>query len=163
LERAVIERAFAAGCERFGFRLVHYSIQSNHLHLLAEARDARALTRGMQGLLVRVAKALNRAWRRKGRVVADRFHARAMTSPREVRSALLYVLHNARRHGLRYSGVDAYSSGPWFDGWVEERTQPARAPPTAGAARTWLLRMGWRRRGRIGIGEAPQRGRAHHS
>src|SRR5688572_19214074 len=57
--RRALERAFASGSERFGFRLIHYSIQSTHLHLIVEAADARALSRGMQGLSIRVARALN--------------------------------------------------------------------------------------------------------
>ena len=58
--RAAIERSFRAAGERFGFRLAHYSLQSNHVHLIAEASDRTSLSRGMQGLLVRVARALNR-------------------------------------------------------------------------------------------------------
>ena len=69
-EYRVLRGAFAKGCERFGFRLVHYSVQGDHLHLIAEAKDRRALSRGMQGLLVRVAKGLNKLWSRKGSVSA---------------------------------------------------------------------------------------------
>ena len=152
--RHAIERAFSSGAERFGFRLTQYSIQSNHLHLVAEAGDRRALSRGMQGLLVRVARAVNRLWRRMGSVFADRYHARQLRTPREVRTALVYVLHNARHHGVGVSGVDAYSSGPWFDGWKHARTR-LRAFPVA-LARTWLLRIGWRRHGLIGLDECPR-------
>ena len=70
--------ALAAGRERFGFRLVHFSVQSNHLHLIAEAQDSRALALGMQGLSVRVARAVNRALARRGRLFADRYHCRAL-------------------------------------------------------------------------------------
>jgi REP element-mobilizing transposase RayT len=154
-ERAVLEHAFERGADRFGFRLVHYSIQSNHLHLVAEARDRRALARGMQGLLVRVAKALNKLWGRRGSVFADRYHARILRTPREVRCALVYVLQNARHHGIHGHGPDEYSSGPWFDGWTSRIAPPARASPTV-AARTWLLRVGWRRHRLIGIDEAPK-------
>jgi putative transposase len=152
--RLVVSQAFAAGCERFGFRLNQFSLQSNHMHLIAEARDSRALSRGMQGLLVRVARALNRLWERRGSVFSDRFHARALRTPREVRSALLYVLQNARHHGLRLVGIDPYSSGPWFDGW---QIALARVPGDAGPpATTWLLREGWRRHGLIAVGECPR-------
>jgi REP element-mobilizing transposase RayT len=154
--RAALERAFSAGCERFGFMLAHYSIQTTHLHLIAEARDRRALSRGMQGLLVRAARALNRVWARKGSVFSDRHHARALRSPREVRRALMYVLHNARHHGLRVVGVDAFSSGPWFDGWTHRMIASKRASPLA-AAKTWLLRLGWRRHGLLGVNATPGR------
>ena len=153
--RARIERAFSLGGDRFGFRLNQFSLQSNHLHLIVEAEDRLALTRGMKGIAVRVARALNRLWKRRGRVFADRFHSRPLSTPREVRSALVYVLQNARHHGLRVMGVDPYSSGPWFDGW---RQGIVHASPGPGAgAMSWLLREGWRRHGLIGIEENPWR------
>jgi len=103
----VLMRAtLAAGADRFGFRLIEYSIQSNHLYFIAEAQDEIALARGMKGLLVRVAKALNRAWERTGRVGGDRYHARVLKTPREVRNALVYVLQNAQKHGARIFGID---------------------------------------------------------
>jgi hypothetical protein len=149
----VISQVFAAGRDRFGFRLNQFSIQSNHLHLIAEADGSRALSRGMQGLLVRTARALNRLWKRRGSVFSDRFHARALRTPREVRSALLYVLHNARHHGLGLLGIDPYSSGLWFDGW---RSAIVRIPGNPECrATTWLLREGWRRHGLIAIAECP--------
>ena len=64
------------GREPIRVPVIEYSIQSNHLHFVAEAQDEIALARGMKGLLVRVAEALNRAWERTGRVVGDRYHAR---------------------------------------------------------------------------------------
>ncbi len=152
--RRSIERAFAAGADRFGFRLTQYSLQSNHVHLLAEASDRRALSRGMQGLLIRVARALNRLWRRLGAVFADRYHARQLRTPREVRAALVYVLHNARHHGLAVTSIDAFSSGPWFDGWTSAMTPRGRSPVVR--ARAWLLRFGWMRHGPIRIEECPR-------
>ena len=157
--RNSIAGAFAAGRDRFGFRLTHFSLQSNHLHLIGEADDHRALSRGMQGLLVRIARALNALWNRSGSVFADRFHSRHLRTPREVRAALVYVLNNVLHHGNTRLGMDPYSSGAWFDGW---RTKLARAldlPPILASARTWLLREGWLRHGRIGFGEGPVRRR----
>ena len=154
---AALRTAFAAGCERFGFRLVQYSVQREHMHLMAEAKDRRALARGMQGLLIRVAKALNRLWERRGSVFGDRYHDRVLRTPREVRSCLAYVLNNARRHALRLAqGVDLYSSGCWFDGWKEQlRPRGVPAPRPVAAARTWLLETGWRRAGLVGVTEVP--------
>jgi len=153
--REALLRAFSAGCERFGFRLAHYSIQSTHLHFIVEACDALALSRGMKGLLVRMARALNRIWARKGSVFFDRYHARALQTPREVRHALLYVLHNGRHHGQSYTGVDVCSSGPWFDGWAHGSFTTTRASPCA-PAQTWLLQVGWKRHGLIGVHESPR-------
>jgi REP element-mobilizing transposase RayT len=166
-----VRGALAEGQERFGFRLVHFSVQSNHVHLLAEAADRRALLRGMQGLAIRVARAVNGALSHAGRVFADRYHARALTTPRAAYFALRYVLLNARKHqrSLRSpraaveaelpSGfVDPGSSAPWFDGFSRPvelafgaasarrrwRACSERAAPVV-PARTWLLRRGARR------------------
>ena len=111
-----LERALRAGRERFGFRLVHFAVLSNHVHLVAEAEGERSLSRGMQGLAVRLARAANRAVGRTGAVFAERYHARALRTPREVLNALAYVLGNARRHGvwLRRGALDPCSSGRWF-------------------------------------------------
>ena len=154
----VLRAAFAKACERFGFRLVHYSVQGNHIHMIVEAKDRRALSRGMQGLLVRIARGLNKLWQRKGSVFADRYHDRILKTPREVRHALAYVLHNARRHGIKLrQAFDRFSSGAWFDGWKEKvvvRGLEGVVRPVA-AAVTWLLREGWRRHRLIGVGEMP--------
>ena len=93
-----LSRAFWGGANRFGFRLVHYSVQGNHVHLLVEAKDEKALSRGMKGLGVRVAKGLNRVMRRQGKVLDDRYHGHILRTPTEVRRARDYLLQNARRH-----------------------------------------------------------------
>jgi REP element-mobilizing transposase RayT len=148
----------AAACDRVGFRIVHYSVQGNHLHLIIEATDAASMTRGMQGLAIRIAKTLNRLWQRTGSVFRDRYHSHVLRTPREVRHALCYVLHNAKKHGLRIlDGLDRFASGAWFDGWKERFTvsnRPAVTP--VAAARTWLLRAGWRRHGLVSLAELPR-------
>jgi hypothetical protein len=150
-------------CERGRFRLVEYSIQTNHVHLIVEAASAFDLASGMKSLGSRLARAVNRVLRRRGRVLADRFHLHVLRTPREVRSAIAYVLLNARRRaaklGRRLMGtprIDPASSGRWFGGW---RTRPAAGaaqdPPAVALARTWLLRIGWRRAGPIEPSEVP--------
>ena len=152
--RRALERVIACASDRLGARVVHYSIQSNHVHFVIEAASRVALSRAMLGLQVRLARALNELWRRAGAVLADRYHARILSTPREVRNALVYVLHNARHHGLRVVGVDPFSSGAWFDGWRELAARATRASPCATAA-TWLLSVGWCRAGYIGVAESP--------
>jgi REP element-mobilizing transposase RayT len=156
---AVLRAAFAAGCDRGGFRLVHYSVQGNHLHLIVEATDRQCLSRGLQGLLIRVARALNRLWQRRGRLFADRYHDHILRTPREVRHALAYVLNNARRHGLRLAqALDYFASGWWFDGWRERLaiTGLAEVEQPVARARTWLLQVGWRRYGLLVPQEVPR-------
>ena len=119
----VLRTAMYDGAARFGFRLVHYAVMGNHVHLIVEAQDRRALSRGMQGLGVRMARALNRVMGRTGRVVSDRYHAHILETPSEVRRARHYLLTNARHHyGHAAATVDRYAS-----------REPLAAP------RTWLL------------------------
>jgi REP element-mobilizing transposase RayT len=169
---AQIERTFAVGCQRPDFRLVHYSLQGNHAHLLVEAQNPDALGRGMMAIGSRLARAVNRVAARRGRVLADRYHVRLLATPKEVRNALRYVLLNARRHaskaraplthGARRIGLDRASSARWFDGWKraksrtggEDRT-PAANPPPVARARTWLLTTGWRRQGLLDPADVP--------
>src|SRR5262245_34894758 len=47
----------ARGSQR-GFRLTHFSVQTDHLHLIVEATSREALIRGLQGLAGRTALAL---------------------------------------------------------------------------------------------------------
>ena len=159
-----IERTFASGCARPGFRLVHYSLQSNHAHLIVEAVDRDALGRGMKAIAARLARAVNRVAARSGRVLADRYHHHVLETPRQVRNALRYVLLNARRHaataGAKLIGavrLDPASSARWFDGWKKEKLEEVVREGPEGAlersavarARTWLLAVGWRRWGLI--------------
>jgi len=164
----VVQRCIRAGGHKATFRVVHFNLLSNHVHLIVEAGDATQLARGMQGLEVRLARRLNRALERKGKLFAERYHARSLRTPREVRNAIRYVLLNARHHaaarGERLSRywIDPFSSAPWFDGWtrnivareallVELRAQ---SPPTA-APTVWLLVEGWRRGGLIDLADLP--------
>jgi hypothetical protein len=103
-------------------------VQRDHLHLIVEAEDTRSLSRAMQGLSVRIAKALNRALGRKGKVFADRFHDRVLTSPKQVRHALAYVLCNARKHGV--APPIRGGAGP---SWVD---------PCSSAGLRWLVPQG---------------------
>jgi REP element-mobilizing transposase RayT len=185
-ELVVVRRAIDAASARPEFRVVHHSIQSNHVHIIVEAADRAALSMGMRALLVRIARGLNRLWGRCGSIFADRFHERELRTPGEVRNSLAYVLQNARKHGIAIRGPDAYSSGPWFDGWreipglrdalerqrcrIETRCaevwgvllaapERARSPAPRLAATeptTWLLRIGWKRKGLLDPEERPR-------
>jgi len=164
--RAVVERAFEKGCQRFGMRLVHYSLQRGHMHLICEASDEGVLSRGLQGLGIRVAKALNRALGRKGNVFADRYHSRILKTPREVRNVLAYVLGNERRHAAQRGArrpdgwLDRCASARFFDGYrgrdkaLVVDAWMGRLVPVAPAS-CWLLTIGWRRCGLLCIDAVP--------
>ncbi|HEX4384384.1 MAG TPA: transposase [Myxococcales bacterium] len=126
-----IQTSLKAAAEHLGMRVVHYSIQSNHLHLLIEAEGADALSRGMQGLSIRMARRVNAACKRHGKVFVDRYHAVILKSPRQVANARRYVLENHRHHTREHLPTH------WRD-----PLSTARAPLATPA--TWLLRDGWR-------------------
>ena len=147
------------------------------MHLLVEAKDESALSRGMNSLGVRLVRLLKRLWASVGEVVvgnvlADRYHALILKTPRAVRNAIVYVLQNGRKHDAwRLARPDPYSSGASFDGWElgrhpERQAAPwdrgrsdadskPRARPWTARPRTWLLAVGWRRHGLIQLSEAP--------
>jgi REP element-mobilizing transposase RayT len=175
------------------FRIVHISIQRNHVHLLVEAQHKLALSRGMQSFQISAAKHLNRAvslksmrtelgtkWRRnaryraamrdrrRGTVFPDRFHQEIITTPKQARHALAYVLNNWRKHREDRDGiaatwkVDPFSTGVQFDGWKERADaltymnyRDTYQPMFVYLPKTWLLYEGWRKHGLISFDEVP--------
>ncbi|HEX4382712.1 MAG TPA: transposase [Myxococcales bacterium] len=129
---AVIRRSFKALLGQESFRLVKFTVLGNHLHLIVEADDSVALSRGMQGLNTRLARALNRLLARKGRLFDDHYHSHLLLTPAEVANALAYVRRNAWRH-YGVAGVDYFSSDN--GDWRELLAEPL----------SWLLAVGWRR------------------
>jgi REP-associated tyrosine transposase len=132
-----LRQALEKGCNRFGVRLVHFSIQGNHLHLIVECPDQVALGRATKGLLVRMARALNKVMHRRGQVFSDRYHAHLLRSPREAAHAVRYVLDNWRVHALREgrsppAGTDPCCSSAWA----------GASPPLVAEAQWWMLRAG---------------------
>ena len=168
-----VRKAISDAARRFGerFRVVEFSVQGDHIHLIVEARDKAALVEGVRGLCIRLARAVNPIVRRSGRLFVGRWHGRALTSPRAVRNALVYVLGNFGKHGAWGKvKLDPCSSAPYFRSF---REFPGRAPvddepglvPRALApppdspvvlGRSWLLATGWKRHGRLSILERPK-------
>ncbi len=157
-----LREATIVTARREDFRIAHMSIQRDHVHLIVEADGQRSLSRGMRGFSISAARQINRAItarggdRRTGKVIADRFHARALTTPRAVRHALAYCLGNWRHHRedrahfAQTWKVDPFSSGAMFTGWKELADSPVLwpLPPTylpliVFRPRTWLLAKGW--------------------
>jgi len=157
-----LREATIVTARREDFRIVHMSIQRDHIHLIVEADDKVALSKGIRGFSISAARQINQAItarggdRRTGKVMSDRYHACPLTSPRAVRNALAYVLNNYRHHGEDQVGVtrtwkaDPFSSGSLFFGWKELEGSPILWPlrPTylpllVLRPRTWLLAKGW--------------------
>jgi len=129
----VIRACFEASLGRFGLRLIEFTVLGNHVHLVVEADSSHALSRGMQALGVRVAKALNALMDSSGHVFADHYHSRILRTPTELVNAIAYVLGNHAHHHGGPSGADPYSSA------CCDRIR------LIGEPRSWLLRVGWRR------------------
>ena len=129
-----LKGAFAGSRGRFGMRLIEFAVLGNHLHLIVEADQTASLSRGMQGLNIRIARALNRVMRRRGRVFADHYHERLLTTPAELVNAIGYVLGNAAHH----------YRGPQDDPFSSARARDLLAAPLG-----WLLRSGWHRAKRV--------------
>jgi len=162
---AAIRRALATVIDRADeFRIVQFSVQGNHIHLLCEASDKVALGKGMQAFAISAAKQLNRAHRRKGTVFPDHYHVEAINSVNQACHALSYVLNNWRKHkqdgrGLFEGRIDPFSSGVLFEGW-KERTQPVSIPqdyeaPRVSAAQTWYLTVGYKLGPPISVWDVP--------
>jgi REP element-mobilizing transposase RayT len=152
--RTAIERAHKVP----SFRIVQFSVQSNHVHLIVEAAHKTALARGMQGLAIRLALTYNRVCVHRGSVWTERYHARELASPRQVRNAFVYVLQNRTQYVRTAAGtIDPCSSAPWFTGWARpplsfhELLVPCPVLPAA----TWLASRGWRVHGLIDPDEVP--------
>ena len=154
---AAFERAVRR-TRRVDFRVVEFSVQDDHLHLIVEAEDSAALARGMKSFSVRANRLFNAALGRgRGRVWADRYHRRDLTSAGQVRNALVYCLANYKKHQRVTSGaprIDPCSSARWFQGWTAIRTHDDGPRPTE-EARTVLLRTAWQKHGFIHPGERP--------
>ncbi|MDB4955414.1 MAG: hypothetical protein JWO36_2983 [Myxococcales bacterium] len=159
-------RAAMRESQKVTFRIAEFNVLSNHLHLVIEAASQSALSRGIQGFAVRVARRVNRALKRTGKLFATRYHARALTTPREVRNVLRYVLLNRKHHAsaTRFGKYwwDPCSSAAWFTGWstrvstdTEWKRELVAEPPPTVPAKTWLLTTGWRKHGALRFDEAP--------
>ena len=128
-----ITTCFANARGRFGLRVIEFAVLGNHLHLLVEADCDESLSRGMQGLCVRLARAINRVMGRRGTVFEDHYHARLLPSPTQLVNAIGYVLGNHERHYGPSRAIDPFSSLACDRGRVLARP------------RTWLVKHGWRR------------------
>ena len=169
-----IRFATYAAAKRERFRIVHLSIQRDHVHLIVEAADRMKLARGMQSFEISAAKHINRAVserrgkRRRGTVFPDRYHARILNSPKSTHHAVRYVLNNWRHHRedrvaiARTWLVDPFSSAISFPGYLELANRLWMWQPPGGykalwvwRPKTWLLSRGWERAGAISVRDVP--------
>jgi len=140
-----------------------------------QARFPGALASGMQGFQISAAKHLNAAIsqgkpgpRRRGVVFPDRYHAEIITSPRQARHTLSYIMNNWRKHQedrkapMSVWRIDWFSTAAMFPGWAEYgeeaflwRGPVFYDPLVVYQPKTWLLREGWKKAGTISCREVP--------
>ncbi len=148
---ACVERALRHEQSLGELRIVHFSVQGNHLHLIAEAQDHRVLARRMQGFGIRLARALNGLMKRSGRVYGDRYHVRPLKSARETSNAVRYVLQNHAKHaaqaGRKPPPEDRFASSSWSAALAQRPSRgppPPRGPALVTEPMTSVLRSGFR-------------------
>jgi REP element-mobilizing transposase RayT len=118
----VFRKALAIAKDRFECRVLQFSLLSNHVHFVVEAPDEKALGRAMKGLLVRLAKGLNKLWGRKGSVFERRFDSVVVSTMRQVHRALRYVSERAQaRDPDPVRRARSVLLGPWFKFWKGRR------------------------------------------
>ncbi|MEO8704899.1 MAG: transposase [Kofleriaceae bacterium] len=165
-----IRMASRAVLKRADFRIVHISLEYEHIHLIVEADDDRALSKGIQAFESSAAQHLNRITSRgRGPVFAERYHVVFLRSPTQARYAIAYVLGNWRHH-LQDQGdgeerswdLDYFSSAVSFDGWQElaagavlQYAIPVDMRLCVSRPKTWLLRIGWTKAGSISMYTVP--------
>ena len=160
LRRQELLRLFqkcAGRAKRYGLHVVHYALESNHIHLIVEARDNRALRSGMVSLFGSFARALNERVQRVGKVYSDRYHLNVITNPSQMKHTLRYVLLNHCKHTKWLEHMDPFSSARFFPHWKnlielnevvawdlrnlsENYASAGLSPP-----RSWLAAQGWMR------------------
>ena len=120
---ALVKRSLVARKELPGFRIVHFAVLGNHLHLLCETDSAECLAKAIQKLSISLARLLNldgvrdaggslerggRPLRERGgwigKIFQDRYHVHHLASPTEMSRALHYILNNALQHYGRFDG-----------------------------------------------------------
>ena len=136
------------------FRILHFSIQPDHLHLIVEAENKKVLTAGLRGLAIWIARRVNAHLTTHCKLFAERYHARSITTARQMRTAIVYVLQNHTHHTPSRHLVDEHSSGPWFEGWEASLPKPPTPSPVS-APTTRLARTAWRRYGPVAFDEEP--------
>jgi REP element-mobilizing transposase RayT len=116
-------------------RIIQFSLQHNHVHLIVEANNNQTLSKGMRALIISLVMRLNFHWKKSGQRLKQRYHLHVLRTRREVQHACHYVRHNVIKHsGILSSACDAYSSfgTSFFAAEIAGRLDPPRA---------WLLKQ----------------------
>ncbi len=104
LKRAILN------ARKQGLRVIHFSLEYDHVHLLIEADNNLILGKGMQAFGVTLSKAINRLKKLKGGVYKHRYHFRQISSTRELKIVMNYIFTNGLKHGTAKSILNPFNS-----------------------------------------------------
>ena len=157
-------KIYAARVRDFGVNVVHFSVQSNHIHMIVEVLNNQSLGRAMRSLAGRLGKMIRDLVKRGsaglpiGKVFFGRYHMRVIRSPLQMRNALRYVLLNFSQHEELIDHLDQYSTASSFTEWrsllrerygalIEDQVESLIIPGQRefGEAWSWLCKVGWMR------------------
>jgi hypothetical protein len=93
-----------------GLRIIHYSLEHDHVHLYAEASDNKTLAKGMKALGGSLVKKIHRHLGTSGSFYKTRYHLRILRSAMEVKHVLNYILKNGIKHKRTSLVIDPYNS-----------------------------------------------------
>jgi hypothetical protein len=144
----VILDALREGREKDGFRVCHFRVMPDRLHLLVEAASTERLARGMQGLSIRIARGVNRTLEREGRFYQDRYDAKVLRGGKEVHATLVALLVDDAAGGEGFSSAAWFEDAEWKRSPAEEKLAKKHESPIA-PAKTRLLAGGWRKSGKL--------------
>jgi REP element-mobilizing transposase RayT len=116
-----------------GLKVIQYTLEYDHVHLLVESSDKISLGKGMQSLGISFSKKINKIKKQNGKVFKTRYHFRKLSTPREIKNVLNYILGNGVKHKESSSIVSPFNSlsvitafdklYPGFERMIEETIQ----------------------------------------
>lgn len=139
--------------------VIHFSLASNHFHMIIECADNEALAKGMKSFAGSLGKAIRKVRGGQGAVFKGRYHMRVLKSPTEMRNGLAYVLLNQSKHKKLIPYNDRFSSASYFSDWKKllgrnigpllprRHRSPRQLPGYMSIPRSWLAREGWQKAG----------------
>ncbi len=155
-EVAAAFKKSAARASVFGFKVVHFSIQNDHVHMIVETPDNESLALGMRSFGCRFGKLVRKIVGGHGPVFSGRYHVSVLNNPTKMKNAMAYVLQNFSKHSKLLNHVDQYSSAAYFVQWnkllgkkagplLVRKSRPPELPFYLSAPGSWLAREGWMR------------------
>lgn len=100
-----------------GLCIVHFSLEHDHIHLLAEGENNYILSKAMQGFGVSLSKRLNSLLKIKGQRYKHRYHLRVLKSANEVKNVVNYILKNGIKHKTSRTIIQPFNSALVLHDW----------------------------------------------